>query len=135
MLKILIKIAILIAVSIVALCGRPLIAMTPDMTKEDIYHKEMNEWLDHLISVESMGNPHADIIDTNGRHSRGCLMFQDETLSSYSKLYGVSGSAFDCEFAKKLTVLIIEDDWKNWRNWWTSVTKKGVGYPPKKEYN
>lgn len=132
MLKILTKVAVIIAISIFCLLGRPLIAETPTLTSEEIYQQKMNHWIDRLIDAESEYDSRADIIDTNGLHSRGCLMFQDATLKEYSSRYKIKGSAFNCEFEKKLTKMMIEENWNNWKQWWTSVKKKGVGYPPKK---
>jgi citrate lyase beta subunit len=45
-----------------------------------------------MIQCESGGVESVDIIDSNGKRSRGILQFQDTTWSWFSKEAGVSGS-------------------------------------------
>ena len=54
-----------------------------------------------------------------------------ETFDGFSARFKVSGDLYDCGFQRKLARLMIEDDYAAWKNWYNSVAKKGVGYPPK----
>jgi hypothetical protein len=94
---------------------------------------KMNQWIDKLEMAESNDNEKLNELDVNGKYSRGCLQFQDATWEWNTKKYGVTGSQFDCQTERQVTMDMIQSDYSAWSNWWTSVKIKGVGYPPKKE--
>jgi hypothetical protein len=62
-----------------------------------------------------------------------------ETFESYVKRYELlpnmedselENMIYDCDFQKLLTRKMIEEDPENWRHWYTSVAKRGLGLPP-----
>jgi hypothetical protein len=100
----------------------------------------LDRWIESLVKAESSGQEDIEIIDANGRWSRGCLQFQDETIRSYSALLGyfvgtstedIRSVALSCEASKRLARSMLLDDYKNWRNWYTSSKK--IGLPPRVE--
>jgi len=105
-------------------------AESPQLSSEELYTIALNQWVDKVIQEESEGQWDIEIIDTNGKPSRGCLQFQQSTWDAYSKKYGITGSPFNCETAKKVAVAMIKDNYGLWSSWWTTVVKKGVGKPP-----
>ncbi len=105
-------------------------AEAPTLSKEQVYERDMNAWLDRLEADESGGNHLKVILDSNNKYSYGCLMFQMQTFMSMSKKYNLSGEMMDCKLQRALTKAAIKDDYKNWTNWRNSVTKKTAGYPP-----
>jgi len=108
-------------------------AESPKLSNEELYNIALERWVDKVIEKESNGRLDVVIIDTNGKHSRGCLQFQDGTWNSYTKKYGISGSPLNCDTAKKVAIAMIKDNHNLWRSWYTTVIKKGVGLPPKPE--
>jgi hypothetical protein len=103
---------------------------------------ELDRWVDDLVQLESEGRTNLRIVDANGYYSYGCLQFQKRTFEKYGLMYNVITNddlpnvkklIYDCELQKKLAKLMIEDYYGNWRKWYTSVTKKGLGLPPKDE--
>lgn len=109
-------------------------AEAPTLSKEAIYDRDMNAWLDRLEVDESGRNPLRVVLDSNNKYSYGCLQYQMETFISMSKKYGLPGEMMDCNLQRKITKAMIKDDYKNWRHWYNSVTKKTAGYPPKKDW-
>ena len=105
-------------------------AESPQLSSEELYELELDNWINKVINEESHGRWDVEIIDTNGKHSRGCLQFQDATWRSYTKKYSIDGSPLNCETAKKVAKAMIKDNYGLWRSWWTTVVKKGVGKPP-----
>ena len=87
-------------------------------------------WIDRLMMLESEGREDIVIVDTNGRLSKGCLQFQDATFNSYAKRYGIEGEIMNCGDQKKLATLMIQENPRNARHWYTSVFKRGLGPPP-----
>lgn len=99
----------------------------------------LGRWLNKLASKESEDKAHIKILDHNNRYSYGCLQFQMATFKSYIRKYSLLTEAedkelenmiYDCDFQKTLARTMIEDDYSNWRNWYTSATSK-IGLPPK----
>ena len=109
-------------------------AQAPTIDKETvntaIKDAQLAVWIDKLMMLESEGREDIVIVDTNGKHSRGCLQFQDATFESYSKRYNFEGEIMNCGDQKKLAKLMIQENPKNARNWYTSVYKRGLGVPP-----
>lgn len=96
------------------------------------YETSINQWLENLVNQESSGNARIVVLDVNGRYSYGCLQFQRATWDAYRDAYGITADdIFDCNQQRKLARLMIEDDYSNWRHWFNSVTRYGVGKPPK----
>jgi hypothetical protein len=62
---------------------------------------------DKIIQCESSGR-NIEIIDTNGKWSRGVAMFQDETWAWMSKEAGVEGTSLEPEKARTVLVWAIE---------------------------
>lgn len=111
------------------------IAIAPIERKLD----KLDAWIDSLVVKESEGRSHIKILDHNDRYSYGCLQFQMETFESYIKRYELlphtedselENMIYDCDFQKLLTRKMIEEDPENWRHWYTSVAKRGLGLPP-----
>lgn len=104
----------------------------------NIYYKPsptdpLDIWIEKLVLKESGGNERIEIIDVNGKYSRGCLQFQDETFINYSKLYfGQSnyGRILDCGYQKELARKMLEDNYGHWKHWYHSVITRGLGLPP-----
>ena len=69
-------------------------------------------------------------MDTNNRYSYACLQFQEATFNSYSKRYGLEGDIYTCADQKIVARKMIEENPNNWRHWYTSVAKRGLGKPP-----
>lgn len=91
----------------------------------------IDAWIIKLEIQESGRRADISIIDKNGKRSAGCLMFQDNTWKNYSRLYGTGFTAEDiwsCSKQKRLAVLMLKDNYRNWRAWYTSV--KEIGLPP-----
>lgn len=102
---------------------------------------ELDLWIDRLALKESEGKTHIKILDHNNRYSYGCLQFQMQTFKSYIRKYNLlqdtedaelENMIYDCDFQKTLAKIMIEDDYSNWRNWYTSSRSK-IGLPPKPE--
>lgn len=99
---------------------------------------EFDTWLDKLVQLESDGKENLKILDVNGRYSYGCLQFQEQTFRSYASSYGlfdredsVEPAIYSCALQKKIAKKMFEDDPGNWRHWYTSVKKRGLGVPPR----
>lgn len=99
----------------------PLTITVPD--KLDLY-------IERLAFLESGGRERVDIIDTNGKHSRGCLQFQDATWQRFSQKYGIEADIFNCSAQKMLARKILLHERNGWKHWFTSTTLKGLGKPP-----
>lgn len=110
-------------------------AIAPVERKAD----KLDAWINSLVTKESEGKSHIKILDHNDRYSYGCLQFQMETFEAYVKRYELlpntedselENMIYDCDFQKLLTRKMIEEDPENWRHWYTSVAKRGLGLPP-----
>ena len=111
------------------------IATAPVERKAD----KLDAWINSLVNKESEGRSHIKILDHNARYSYGCLQFQMETFEGYVKRYELlpntedselENMIYDCDFQKLLTRKMIEENPENWRHWYTSVAKRGLGVPP-----
>lgn len=100
---------------------------------------KLDAWIEALVQKESEGKSHIKIMDHNARYSYGCLQFQMETFEGYVKRYDLlpetedaelENMIYDCDIQKTLTRKMIEEDPENWRHWYTSVAKRGLGAPP-----
>jgi len=80
-------------------------------------------YIELLAFQESSGKEDIDIIDVNGKHSRGCLQFQDATIKSYARKFNLPGNPLDCRYQKTLARQILLRG--GWRNWLHSVQKLG----------
>lgn len=70
---------------------------------------------DEIIDCESSGR-NIEIIDTNGKWSRGVAMFQDATWAWMSKAAGVEGSSMEPEKARQVLIWavgegLVDDHW------------------------
>lgn len=99
----------------------------------------LDKWVNKLVYEESRGRSDLKILDHNGYYSYGCLQFQMPTFKAYVHRYDLlpesedselENMIYDCNFQKKLTKLMIQEDPGNWRHWYTSVADKGLGLPP-----
>lgn len=97
-------------------------------------------WLEKLIVLESNGKENIKILDHNGEHSFGCLQFQKETFKEFGLKYrfitiddDIDNFIYDCRLQKEIAKKMIEDNYSNWRRWYTSVKIKGLGLPPKSD--
>ncbi len=108
-------------------------AEAPELTPEQKYEIEITAWLDRLEWDESNNKKLLVILDTNNKYSHGCLQYQLDTWLGDSKKYGVTGEMMDCDNQRKLARITVESEpERGWRRWYTSVTTKTAGYPPKK---
>ena|ERR1043165_4183830 len=89
---------------------------------------DLDLWIEKLAFQESSGREDIQIIDSNGKWSRGCLQFQDETWKRYSKKFGLTANVLDCIAQKRLAREILLHEKNGWRNWKTSVAR--IGLPP-----
>src|SRR5690606_29192286 len=106
-------------------------AESPTLTPEQLYEAQLEQWLDRLQFDESRTNPLIVILDTNNKYSYGCLQFQMGTWNHYSKLYKDDAEIMDCKAQRSVAKSMIKDNWGDWKHWYTSVTTKTAGYPPK----
>ena len=94
-------------------------------------------WIEKLIVLESNGKEDIKILDHNGEHSFGCLQFQKETFEEFGLKYKLiipdaelDNLLYDCDLQKEMARKMIEDNYNNWRHWYTSVKIKKLGLPP-----
>jgi len=119
-------------IGIVSLITSPFPGILSEPTREEQYQFKLDAWIQDLILLESRGDASLKYLDSNGKYSYSCLQFQEATFKSESKRYGITGDIMDCEVQKKIAKAMIQDNWKNWRHWYTSVKVRGLGYPPQK---
>lgn len=98
-------------------------------------------WLEKLIVLESNGKENIKILDHNGVHSFGCLQFQKETFEEFGMKYQLvtvdddtDELIYDCTLQKEIAKRMIEDNYNNWRHWYTSVMIKKLGLPPQTNF-
>lgn len=98
----------------------------------------MDIWLAKLAYQESKGKNRIKVMDVNGMYSYGCLQFQEGTFRTYALKYRLMSPStpteskiYDCDLQKKIAKLMLAEDYSNWRAWYTSVTMKSVGLPPR----
>lgn len=104
-------------------------ADAPVLTKQQIYQEKLNQWIDKLEMAESNDDPKLNYFDVNSRYSRGCLQFQDATWKTETKKFSISGSQFDCSTERQVAILMIQNNYSSWRNWWNSTHE--IGLPPR----
>lgn len=88
--------------------------------KEPIVEAEIPEIIEKLISCESGGRS-IEIMDTNGKMSRGILMWQDESWNAVQSQFGFIGDPMNPDDAKKATFYALKDG-QLWR--WKNCAKK-----------
>lgn len=101
-------------------------AEAPEMT----YDQKLDAWIYQVMEKESGGKKLLVVLDTNNKYSYGCLQYQMTTWNYYSKKYDIDAEIMDCDAQIEVTRNIIKYEKDGWRNWWTTVVKKGVGKPP-----
>jgi len=77
-------------------------------TPQEVAH-EFDELADAIIDCESSGRAHVEIIDTNGKWSRGAAQFQDRTWEWMSAEAGVTGSPLEYEKARAVLLWALEN--------------------------
>ncbi len=87
-------------------------------------------YIERLAYRESEGRESVQIIDSNGKWSRGCLQFQDETFLRYAAKFHEDADIMDCAAQKRLARKILLTERNGWKHWYTSVALKGLGHPP-----
>lgn len=100
----------------------------------------LDSWLKKLVFLESEGKSNIKVLDNNGLHSFGCLQFQMSTFREFGLKYDLISKddelgkvIYNCALQKKIAARMIEDNYNNWRHWYTSVKIRGLGLPPKEE--
>ena len=95
-------------------------------------------WLERLIQKESRGKAVIKILDVNHKYSYGCLQFQEWTFRAFGEKYGLVKKGaklepliYDCELQKQIAKRMIQDDYKLWQSWYTSVVIRDLGLPPR----
>lgn len=104
-------------------------ADAPVMTAQEQKELAVRMWVEELVLYESNGNEDVVIVDSNGKLSSGCLQYQQATFDSMLKEFNLEGDIMDCELQKQITFLLMMEDYKNARHWYTSVYKRGLGLP------
>jgi len=95
----------------------------------------LDVYLRELSKCESGGLPDLEVLDTNGKMSRGKFMFQEHTFKTYTRKYGFLENAedkelmnfiYDPEYQWKLTKKMIQDGGVgHWQN-----CREKIGEPP-----
>lgn len=80
-----------------------------EVRKEVVPASPHEAFADEIIDCESSGR-NIEIIDTNGKWSRGVAMFQDATWAWMSKAAGVTGSSTDPVKARQVLIWASEND-------------------------
>jgi len=94
------------------------------MVVEKPVHSDYEDLADAIIECESSGR-NIEIIDTNGKYSRGIAMFQDETWAWMSRGAGVTGVATEPEKARTVLIWALENGYGG--HWYTCYHKV-IGY-------
>ncbi len=117
--------------------SRPAASYNKNSESVSSYDSSIDRWLEKLIILESNGKENIKILDNNGKNSFGCLQFQKQTFKEFGLKYGLVSSAdeindliYDCELQKELAKRMLEENYDNWRHWYTSVKVKNLGLPP-----
>ena len=104
---------------------------TPEVHESPLVIEEftpLDLYIERLAFLESSGRETIQIIDSNGKWSRGCLQFQDATFAEQTAKYDLAGDILDCTFQKQLTKAMLSDKPGNVRHWYHSSRK--LGRPP-----
>ncbi len=119
-------------------CGDSYLKTPEDLSSA--HSSPLDLWLEKLIVLESNGRKNIKILDHNGEHSFGCLQFQKETFEEFGLKYKliapddeITDLLYDCQLQKEIAKKMIEDNYNNWRRWYTSVKIKKLGLPPKND--
>lgn len=80
-----------------------------EVRKEVVPTSPHEAFADEIINCESSGR-NIEIIDTNGKWSRGVAMFQDATWEWMSREAGVVGSSMEPEKARQVLIWASEND-------------------------
>lgn len=95
-------------------------------------------WLEKLAYKESHNRDNVKILDVNGRFSYGCLQFQEWTFRTFGEKYGLVKAGvslepliYNCALQKQIAKRMIQNDYKMWQSWYTSVMEKDLGLPPR----
>jgi hypothetical protein len=118
-------------------------AKNPQSAKrvETAVKDELDLWIEKLAQHENC--PATGIIDTNHQVSWGILCFQYPTFKRYIRKYNLLPEVEDEELynwiadsklQKKLTKIMISDNYNNWRHWYNSVITRKLGKPPVAKY-
>ncbi len=102
------------------------------------YHTLLDSWIEKLIVLESDGKKDLMILDHNGELSFGCLQFQKQTFEEFGLKYNVITPSddideliYNCDLQKETAKRMIQENYRNWRHWYTSVMIKKLGLPPR----
>ena len=135
----------LLGVGIAMVHSKTVIAEPKPQVTVEQNKDSLDLWIESLSGVELPDYLPRDtcVVDTNGKLSCGCLQYQYETFSSWAlkpkfrnqlspnaEDSDILNLYKDCDYQKQLTRVVLLDNPKEWRNWYTSVIKKGVGLPP-----
>ena len=95
-------------------------------------------WLEKLAYKESHNRDNVKILDVNGKFSYGCLQFQEWTFRTFGEKYGLvkpdanlEPLIYNCSLQKQIAKRMIQEDYKMWQSWYTSVMEKDLGLPPR----
>lgn len=108
-------------------------ASAPLLTASEQSDQRIRLWVYNLAELESDDREDIVILDSNGKYSYSCLMFQMGTWTAQGEKYNVTTTEeniMDCKLQKQLAFLMIKDNPNNWRHWYNTVTKLGLGLPP-----
>jgi len=121
------KIFLIILITITTLAGISLL-IPGQTTTFNIEDKKLNTIAiiaENVIQCESEGN-NVEIIDTNGRWSRGIAQFQDETWQRLSTKAGIDGKSTEPEKARAVLLWAIKN---GYGNEWTCYRKLNKTMP------
>lgn len=138
-----VMIGLLLSVPINSFLGSPIRLdeqKSEEQIKREKYEADLGRYIDDLADKYECPNcpPNFRIIDSNNKYSYGCLQFQEATFVSEVARYGLLPEAepaevmnliYDCDFQKKLAMLMFLNDPYAWMHWRTSVWR-GLGLPP-----
>jgi hypothetical protein len=107
---------------------------TPEVPHEANLQVTVPDQLDIYIELlafeESSGREDIQIIDTNGKWSRGCLQFQDATIRRYARKFELPGDPLDCRYQKALArQILLRGGWGNWFHSVTRLAERGTPVP------
>lgn len=120
------------SIAIILIAVWPSYGISPG--KQDTYKDPLDQWIDLLVQKESEGVSDITILDSNGKLSRGCLQFQDETTIEQARKYHLWESAedlelinfvYDCVDARLLARTMLRNNPRSWTHWKASVLKIG----------
>jgi hypothetical protein len=120
---------LLVSVVVLALATKATTARTSNEQILTITQPDaLDIYIERLEFAESSGREDIVILDSNGKHSYGCLQFQESTWELYTKKYGGGKDIMDCAEQRRLAKNILLSERDGWRNWTNSVAR--IGRPP-----